>query len=258
MNSVQPVIEAMIARYERRAALDAEAQAALRALPFELKTYPTHSYMVREGERATSAKLIIDGLAYRHKVTTDGARQIVSLHIAGDFIDLEGILLPRADHNVQVLSTCTVAQIPREAVLDLIHRHGSIAHAMWVDTLIDASIYREWVVNVGRRSARQAMCHFLCEFGRRLEGAGLAVKSGYELPMTQEQLADTLGLTPVHVNRVLRELDEEGVVIRHKRYIEVPNWEKMRKIGGFSDLYLHLDLVAGIRPEASTSTPRQI
>lgn len=256
MNSVRPVIEAMIARYERRAPLGIEAQAALRALPFELKTYPAHSYMVREGERVTSAKLIVDGLAYRHKVTAEGARQIVSLHIAGEFIDLEGILLPRSDHNVQVLSTCTVAQIPREAVLDVIHGHGTIAHAMWVDTLIDASIYREWVVNVGRRDARQAMCHFLCEFGRRLEGAGLAGKSGYELPMTQEQLADTLGITPVHVNRVLRELDDEGVVIRHKRFIEVPNWEKLRKIGGFSDLYLHQELVAGIRSEASAKAPQ--
>lgn len=244
MRSVEQVLEGMIARFERRARLTAEERSALRNLPFELKTYPAHSYLVREGERTTSAKLVIDGLAYRHKVTVEGARQIVSLHIPGDFIDLEGSLLPVADHNVQVLSACTVAQIPREVLLSLIDRHGSIAHAMWIDTLIDASIYREWVVNVGRRDARQAMCHFLCEFGRRLEAAGLADAHGYELPMTQEQLADALGITPVHVNRVLRELDHEGVVVRHKRFIEVPDWEKLRKIAGFNELYLHLDLMA--------------
>lgn len=246
MNSVNQIIDAMIARYERRAPLGAEGRAALRALPFELKTYPIHSYMVREGERPATCKLIVEGLAYRHKVTVEGARQIVSLHIAGDFIDLESSLVPRADHNVQVLSTCTVAQAPRDAVLELIHQNGTVAHAMWVDTLIDASVYREWVVNVGRRDARQAMCHFLCEFGSRLEAAGLAPAHGYELPMTQEQLADTLGVTPVHVNRVLRELDHEGVVIRHKRFIEVPDWEKLSKIGGFTDSYLHLDLAASI------------
>lgn len=243
MRSVQHTIDAMIARYEKRAPLGADGRAALKGLPFEIRTYQPHSYMVREGERATTCKLIIDGLAYRHKVTVEGARQIVSLHIAGDFIDLEGSLLPRADHNVQVLSTCTMAEVPRAAVEDLIHRHGAVAHAMWVDTLIDASVYREWVVNVGRRDARQAMCHFLCEFGSRLEGAGLAKAHGYELPMTQEQLADTLGITPVHVNRVLRELDHERVVVRHKRFIEVPDWERLRKIAGFSDLYLHLDLM---------------
>lgn len=241
MHSVGQIIDAMIARYEKRAPLGAEGQAALRALPFEIRTYQAHNYMVREDERATSAKLLIDGLAYRHKVTVEGARQIVSLHIAGDFVDLEGCLLPRADHNVQVLTTCTVAQVPRDAVLDLVHSHGAVAHAMWIDTLIDASVYREWVVNVGRRDARQAMCHFLCEFGARLTAAGLADAHGYELPMTQEQLADTLGITPVHVNRVLRVLDDEGVVVRHKRFIEVKDWVRLRKVGGFSDSYLHLE-----------------
>ena len=238
------VFDVIIARYEKRVELTPEERQAIRDLPFELRTYQAHSYMVREGERVMSAKLLIDGLAYRHKVTVDGLRQIVSLHIAGDFADLEGSLLPAADHNVQVLATCTVAQVPRDAVLELTARYGAVAQAMWIDTLIDASVYREWVVNVGRRDARQAMCHFLCEFGRRLETAGLARAGAYELPMTQEQLADTLGVTPVHVNRVLRELDDEGVLVRHKRFVEVPDWDRLRKIGGFTDQYLHLELMA--------------
>ena len=244
MPAEKSVFDALLARYERRVNLTSDERDALRALPFELCTYARHAYMVREGERAITSKLIVDGIAYRHKVTVEGSRQILSLHIVGDFIDLEGSMLPRADHNVQALTTCIMAEVPRDAVLALIERHPGVARAMWLDTLIDASVYREWVVNVGRRDARQAMCHFLCEFGRRVEAAGIADWNHYELPMTQEQLADTLGITPVHVNRVLRELSDEGVVIRHKSFVEVPDWPRLRKIGGFNDLYLHLELMA--------------
>jgi CRP-like cAMP-binding protein len=224
--------------------LSVEAKQALLSLPYDLKTFPKHAYLVREGERAKSAKLIVSGLAYRHKVTAEGARQIISLHMSGDFVDLEGSLLNVADHNLQALEECTVAEVPRAAVVELIDQNGALAHAMWVDTLIDASVYREWVVNVGRRGSRAAMCHLLCEFGRRLEFAGLADGSGYELPMTQEQLADCLGITPVHVNRVIRELDKEGVIVRHARFVEIPDRSKLIKIAGFNDLYLHLDLLA--------------
>ena len=111
--------------------------------------------------------------------------------------------------------------------------------------LIDGSIFREWVINVGRRDARSRISHLLCEFARRLEMAGLAEEYGYELPMTQEQLADATGLTPVHVNRVLMGLAREGLIERHKRHIGIPDWEALRQVAGFSEVYLHLDQVAG-------------
>ena len=242
MRSAQEVFAVILARYDKRARLGDEARAALLALPYELKTYPRHAYLVREGERAKSSTLIVEGLVYRHKVTAEGARQILSLHMPGDFIDLESSLLDVADHNVQALETCTVALIPRAALIDLIDRHGTLAHAMWVDTLIDASVYREWVVNVGAREARPAMCHLLCELGRRMEFAGLSDGDGYELPMNQEQLADCLGITPVHVNRVLRALDQERLIVRHQRFIEVPDRARLERVAGFNELYLHLDL----------------
>lgn len=241
VSTVDDVLRLLIKRLERRAPLTTADHDALAALPVEIKTYSAHSYLIREGERVKTAKLIVDGLAYRHKVTMEGARQIVSLHMAGDFIDLEGSLLRVADHNVQAIASCTVAQFPRNAIVSLIKERGRVAHAMWIDTLIDASIHREWVVNVGRRDARAAMCHFLCEHGTRLKAAGLSESAAFQLPMTQEQIADVLGITPVHVNRVLRDLNMEGVVIRHKRYIEVPDWTRLKKIAGFNELYLHLD-----------------
>ena len=243
MSDTQDVVDLLVARFEKRTPLSAEARAAFQALPFKLKTYPKHSHLVREGDRVKIAQMIVNGLAFRHKVTAEGARQIVSLHMRGDFVDLEGSLLSCSDHNVQVLETCTVAELPRAMIVDLIDQHGALAHAMWVDTLIDASIYREWIVNVGRRDARRAMCHLLCEFGRRLEFAGLADGGSYQLPMNQEQLADCLGITPVHVNRVLKGLDSEGLIVRHQRFVEVPDRERLAQAGGFNELYLHLDML---------------
>jgi CRP-like cAMP-binding protein len=240
---ISRVLDRTLRKFETRAPLDGEDRQAFLKLPFELRHVDANRYIVREGDRAPGATLIVEGLAFRHKVTIEGARQIVSVHVPGDFIDLEGSLLMVADHNVQALTTCEVATVPREAIVALIHARPLLAHAMWVDTLIDGSIYREWIVNVGRRDSRSGMCHLLCEFARRLEAAGLADAAGYELPMTQEQLADSLGITPVHVNRILRELDREGLVVRNKRFVRVPNWEALRRAGGFNELYLHLNQV---------------
>ena len=236
-----------MARYEKRAPLSNEARAAFLALPYKLKSYNRHMHLVSEGERSDSAQLILDGLVYRHKVTADGRRQILSVHMRGDFIDLDASLLGVADHNVQALEQCIVAEVPRAALADLIARHGTVAHAMWIDTLIDGSVYREWVLNVGARDSRKAMCHLLCEIGRRLEFVGLADKGHFRLPMTQEQLADCLGITAVHTNRTLRDLDKAGVLIRRDRFIEVPDWAKLAEMAGFNETYLHLDLMVAAR-----------
>ena len=243
MNSVSQILHRTAAKFETRAPLDESDREALLTLPFETRTVAANRYIVREGDQPRGATLIISGLAFRHKVTVEGMRQILAVHIPGDFVDLEGTLLRTADHNVQALTDCEIAVVPRDAIVKLIDSHGKIAHAMWVDTLIDGSIYREWIVNVGRRDSRAGMCHLLCEFARRLEVAGMGNRDGYELPMTQEQLADALGITPVHVNRILRELDHEGLIVRNKRSVQVPNWNALRKVAGFNELYLHLDQV---------------
>ena len=242
MNMDHPGFQLMLRKFESRSPLDEEDRRALLALPFRVQMLEPASHVVREGERPDRSCLILSGLAIRHKVTVEGARQIVGVHIPGDFVDLEGTLLKIADHNIQALTRCEVAIVPRDSIIDLIDKHPHVGRAMWADTLIDGSIFREWIVNVGRRNSRAAMCHLLCEFARRLEVAGLADEYAYELPMNQEQLADALGITPVHVNRVLRELDREGLIERRtKRYIRIPDWEALRRIGGFNEMYLHLD-----------------
>jgi CRP-like cAMP-binding protein len=233
-------LEKMVRKFRHRAALDEGDVEAIMALPFERKVTEAAGYILRDGDRPPGGTIIVDGLAFRHKVTIDGARQILSVHIPGDFIDLEGTLLRATDHNIQALTRCELAVVPRSALIALIDQHPRVGRAMWIDTLIDGSIFREWIVNVGRRDAKAGLCHLLCEFARRLEIIGLAKGAGYELPMTQEQLADALGLTPVHVNRVLKELDREGLIVREKRFVRIPDWEALRSVGGFNERYLHL------------------
>jgi len=241
MTPASDAFQIMLRKLDMRARIDDADREALLALPYRQQTHEPSVYIVREGQRPERSCLILSGFAVRHKLTIEGARQIVSVHIPGDFVDLESALLNFADHNVQTLTRCELAFIPRVALRELILARPRVAAAMWIDTLIDSSIFREWVVNVGRRDARARIAHLLCEFARRLEVAGLAEEYRYELPMTQEQIADATGLTSVHVNRVLMALSREGLIERDKRLVRIPDWERLRRVAGFSALYLHLD-----------------
>jgi CRP-like cAMP-binding protein len=218
---------------------DSDRQAVL-ALPYTLKTIEPQGYIVRDGDRATQSCLLREGFVYRHKIVADGARQICSIHMAGDMVDLQNSLLGMADHNVQALTHAQVAFIPREAIRKIAFERPAIGMAMWFDTLVDGSIFREWIANVGRRNARRRLAHLLCEFAIRLEAAGLGKHNNYTLPMTQEQLADCTGLTPVHINRTLRGLDADGVISRTARSVTVDDWKRLAAEGDFSSAYLHL------------------
>lgn len=195
---------------------------------------------MREGDRTTHSCLLRAGFVYRHKVVADGARQICAIHMAGDIVDLQNSLLGFADHNVQALTRAEVAFIPQEAIRQIAFERPAIGMAMWFDTLVDSSIFREWIANVGRRNARTRIAHLLCEFALRVEAAALAKHDNYTLPMTQEQLADCTGLTPVHVNRTLRSLDADGVISRTNRSVTVDDWKRLAAEGDFSSAYLHM------------------
>jgi CRP-like cAMP-binding protein len=235
-------IERALRRLARRGPISEEGKAAVHSLPYAYRTVEPGSYIVREGEPPVHCALLLNGFAFRHKVTGDGARQILSVHMAGEFLDLQNSFLAVADHNVQTLTRADLAMIPIAALQRLTSEYPDIARAMWIDTLIDSAIFREWLVNVGRRDSLGRMAHLLCEFALRLEAAGLAKDGAYELPMTQEQLADTTALTPVHVNRVLKELGRLGLIDRKKRAVAIVDWEGLRHVGDFSARYLHLDV----------------
>ena len=230
----------ILRKLELWAELGEEDRAALLGLPHTLKVIEAHHYVVREGDKPTHSCLMLSGLAYRHKLVRSGARQIVSIQMTGDMVDLQNSLLGTADHSVQALTRCEVALIPREAIKLIAFERPAIGQAMWYDTLVDGSIFREWIANVGRRDAKTRIAHLLCEYALRLEAAGLGNHTEWELPMTQEQLADCTGLTAVHVNRTLKALVKEGLISRDRRAVTVNDWNALAATGDFQSAYLHL------------------
>jgi CRP-like cAMP-binding protein len=235
-------LERVIRRLETRAPLDERDREAIRTLPVIYRAMDPATYLVREGEPPEYCAVLLSGFAYRHKVTGNGERQILAVHMPGEFLDLQNSFLAVADHNVQALTRCEVALIPVPALEALASAYPRIARAMWIDTLIDAAVFREWLVNVGRRDSISRIAHLLCEYALRLHAAGLAEERRYELPMTQEQLADAVGLTPVHVNRVLKELARMKLIVRDKRAVEIMDWDGLRNVGDFNSRYLHFEV----------------
>jgi len=233
-------LQPMVRKLQLWKELEAAEQEAILALPHEVSALDAGKYIVREGECTTQSCLLLDGFAHRHKLASDGARSISAVHMKGDVVDLQNSLLERADHSVQALTKVEVAFIPREAIVDIAFRLPRIGLAMWYDTLVDASIFREWILNIARRDAQTRIAHVICEFGLRLEALGLGDRHSYEFPLTQEQLADATGLTPVHVNRSLMELQAKGLITRTVRYVAVANWSMLAEAGEFDNAYLHL------------------
>jgi len=216
-------------------------QAAVLALPHSLRSLRAHEFIVREDDKPTHSCLLLSGYAFRHKVAGNGGRQIFSIHMKGDVVDLHNSILRRADHNVQALTPITVALIPVEAIREIVRCHPQVGQAMWYETLVDAAIFREWTLNVGRRDARARTAHLLCEFALRLKVAGLGEQTDFELPMTQEQLADALALTSVHINRTLKALAADGLIERKKRSVRIADFDRLARVGDFDSGYLHLD-----------------
>ncbi len=209
-------------------------------LPCTIRTLEPSAYLVREGETPVHCSILLTGFAYRQKVTGDGSRQIVALQVPGDMLDLQHLFLGTADHDVLALTKMDVALIPRAALRETALETPAIAQAVMRSLMIDGSMLREWMLNIGRRDARSRLAHLLCEFAIRLDTRGLNTGTGYNLPMTQEQLADALGLTPVHVHRMLKSLAEAGLITRNRRDVSFPHWEALRTVADFSDRYLHL------------------
>jgi len=237
---VNSPLDLLVRKLTLHAPLSEADREAILALPYTVRTLDPHTYTTREGDPPTNCAVLLSGFAYRQKLTGDGARQIVSIHIPGEPLDFQHLFLDVADHSVQTLTRAEIAFVSRRDLQELARLRPGIGHAVLAAILVEASIFREWVLNVGRRDARTRIAHVLCEFALRLEAQGLADEYGYELPMSQEQLADATGLTAVHVNRTLRALEEEGLIRRRRRFVSFPDWEQLRQAADFSERYLHL------------------
>ena len=232
-------VETMVRKLGNNTDLQPDDVAAIRALPVHIKELPANTKIAREGEETSQCCLMIEGYTVRSKTTHEGKRQILSIHIAGDVPDLQSLHLHVMDHDFSTLCACTVGFISHESLRALTRSRPLVAEALWRETLVDGAIFREWIVNVGRRQANQRLAHLIMEMRRRLAAIGRGGNGHYELPMTQTDLADALGLTPVHVNRVLQALRADGLIDIRKHVVSLGDAEKVVELGDFDDLYLH-------------------
>jgi CRP-like cAMP-binding protein len=226
-------------KLERLHTLDEKDREKLAALPMRLERAPRLHRLVREGDRPDHCCLLVEGFASRYKDLRSGARQIVSFHLRGDLLDIQHLLLSEADHSVETITPALVGWIPMQELLRLVWERPAIGKALWRDCLIDASIFREWVLNVGQRDAKSRIAHMLCEFVVRCEASGLGSPESIVVPITQGHIAEATGLTPVHVNRMLQALRSEGALERGTKNARVADMKLLRSIAGFDPAYLH-------------------
>ena len=232
--------ERLIVKLESIADLSEAAKTALRSLPLRFRAFDENADIVRQGDVPTECGLIVEGFACRYKLLGEGQRQIMSFHIPGDLPDLQSLHLKTMDHSLLALTPTEVGFIPHAAIQEITRSHPEIASVFWRDTLIDAAVFREWLAGVGRRTAHQRIAHVLCEVYVRLLSVGLARPGAFQLPVTQAELADGLGLSSVHVNRVLQDLRRDGLITYRGKFVVIGDWDRLQAAGDFDVGYLHL------------------
>lgn len=233
------VTDALAARMRKVDGLDDEDIAAIEALPIVIKDFGDHETVISDGERPNQCCLVVEGFAVRSKTTSTGRRQILSVHIPGDIPDLQSLHLHTLDHDFITLTPCRLGFIPHAALRALNRARPNIAEALWRDTLIDAAMFREWIINVGQRRAPERLAHLVLEIRERLRIVGRADGDSFLLPMTQDELGDALGLTAVHTNRVLRQLRTSGLMSFHRNEVRILDSARFEELGDFDPLSLH-------------------
>lgn len=219
---------------------DAEAEAIAASMGVA-KSYPADKLVIPAGVDIHASTLLLEGIMCRFKDLRNGERQISGLHIPGDFLDLHSFTLKRLDQGVMTLTPCRVVQVPHERLTEITERHPHLTRVYWFSTNLDAAIHREWVVSLGSRSGLARTAHLFCELQVRLALVGLADETGYALPLTQAELGECLGLTPVHVNRMLRELREAGMLEFRSGRVSLLDFARLKRLAEFDPAYLYLE-----------------
>lgn len=240
MDAASPLSHPLLRKLETIVALSAEERQALEGVAGTVRHVAADHDILRDGDRPGECCLMLEGFACRYKLTRAGKRQIFSFHIAGDIPDLHSLHLSVMDHSLGTLTPSRLAFIPHDAIRDLAARFPRLGAAFWRDTLIDAAAFREWMLGLGRREAYARIAHLLCELFVRLEAVGLARAGAFDLPITQAELGDALGLSTVHVNRTLQELRRDGLIATRGATVAVRDWDRLKAAGEFDPAYLHL------------------
>jgi CRP-like cAMP-binding protein len=237
LNSIS---DALIRRLKTTSGIDERDVAAIRSLPIDIRIYGPGQAVVGDGERPTACCLLARGFCIRSKTTWEGRRQILSIHIPGEIPDLQSLYLHVMDHDLVTLTECTLGFIPHAALRDMVRERPNVAAMLWRDTLIDAAMFREWIVNVGQRPAASRLAHIVVELRERLKVVGSEQGADMEMPMTQEQIGEAMGITPIHANRIIKQLREDGVLEFQRGHVTVMDEHKLKELAHFDDRYLHL------------------
>jgi len=230
----------LIRQLESTGDLSDKDRNALRTLPLRIRTLAERRDIFREGSQPTESCLVLDGILCRYKMLSNGRRQILSFHFAGDMPDLQSLYLNAMDHSLASITTARIALVSHDAVLSLIHAHPGVSDALARHAMIDASIFREWIANVGRRTSIERVAHVICECFVRMRALGVAQLSDFELPLTQSELADATGLSNVHVNRTMKEIRRLKLVETNGSVHGIRDWELLQEAADFDPAYLHL------------------
>jgi CRP-like cAMP-binding protein len=234
-------VDALLLKLRARDSVSAEEEQVLRDSVTEVREYGAGRVIVRSGMELTESNLLADGIVCRYHDLADGQRQIMELHVPGDFVDLHSFLLKRLEHNVGAVSPVRMLIVPHEKVRWISEHQPHLTRLLWLSTLIDSAIHREKIVSVGRRSAVAGIAHMMCELYVRLGTVGLAGELRYALPLTQGDIADATGLTSVHVNRMLKRLRDDGLLTFRNGEVIIHDWEGLQRIAEFRPSYLFLE-----------------
>lgn len=224
-----------------RSSLDEGDAAALRALQYVARTVHRGGGLGEEGQPRTHISFVREGYAMRYRQTSNGGRQIISIETAGEIIDPSYMFFDRCDQTVEALSTLEVTDISVIELRCVLNRRPNLMNALIVDALVHASITQQWLANVGGRSALSRTAHLFCEFALRIGRPGEGGTIEYDLPLTQTDLAETLGLTLVHTNRMLKQLATDGLIERKRSQLRIMDIDRLEATADFSARYLHLD-----------------
>jgi CRP-like cAMP-binding protein len=244
MNQYRPqLLERFFRRVELRDHLSVEEKEVLIAASADIRIYPAGSDITKQGDRPDVSRLIIEGFASRYNMTAEGGRQITAIHVAGDFVDLHSFPLKVMDHSVGAMTGVTILHFPHERLIAITERHPHLTRLLWMLTLLDGAIHRSWLVAMGRTSALSHAAHFLCEMYERLKVVDLASNLTMTLPFTQVELGDVLGLSSVHVNRVVQELRATGKITWDGRQVTILDWVGLQNVGQYDPAFLYLEKV---------------
>jgi len=230
----------LLFRLERLNTLSAADRQRIVDLPLKLVNYPAHREIVSYGYSTSRCTVVLDGFLYSHKPVAGSRRQITSFFVPGDIVDLPTLFLPNVDHTIATLGPAVLAFVPHAALKEVLDESSALAQAFWRETLMQAAIFQEWVVNLGRRDAFARLAHIVCELTMRLQSVGLARDLSFSMPWTQIDLADACGISNVHANRIVQELRLRGLLEWDSKRVKIRNWNSLVQLGDFDDDYLKL------------------